>query len=86
MGVQDASLQRRVTGAGVKGDAMSSSNWRAPAAYADNEHISAAGFAWEYLRRDPEYQRAFRLVSATASLDEATRNAFCERWGLRFPG
>ncbi|KYB46224.1 hypothetical protein AB664_23740 [Brucella anthropi] len=29
MGVQDASLQRRVTGAGVKGDAMSSSNWRA---------------------------------------------------------
>ncbi|MBN9787683.1 MULTISPECIES: DUF6499 domain-containing protein [Bacteria] len=63
---------------------MPSSDWRAPAAYAHADHISAAGFAWEYLRRDEAYRRDFRRMKAIRSENPNARIAFSERWGLRF--
>eukprot|EP01037_Dinobryon_pediforme_P037832 gene37832-45520_t len=48
---------------------MPSSDWRSPAAYAHAKSIPAAGFAWEYLRRDEDYRRDFHRVSASRSLN-----------------
>ena len=64
---------------------MPISDWRSPAAYAHAKSISAAGFAWEYLRRDHDYRRAFHKVSGLDGNDIGARTAFSERWGLRFP-
>jgi hypothetical protein len=65
---------------------MSSSDWRSPAAYAHAKSIPAAGFAWEYLRRDEDYRRDFHRMRRLPRLDGDTQTAFSERWGLRFPG
>ncbi|MCJ8509820.1 DUF6499 domain-containing protein [Rhizobium lemnae] len=65
---------------------MPSSDWRSPAAYADTNGLSAAGFAWEYLRRDEDYRGDFHRVSACPPDEPETLSAFSERWGLRFPG
>ena len=41
---------------------MLSIDWRSPAAYQHAEGIPAAGFAWEYLRRDDDYHRDFQKI------------------------
>ncbi len=64
---------------------MPSIDWRSPAAYAHAKSISAAGFAWEYLRRDEDYRRDFHRVTQLPRLGGAAQTAFSERWGLRFP-
>ncbi len=64
---------------------MLSIDWRAPAVYKHADKIPAAGFAWEYLRRDDEYHQDYeRMVSRGPSVIEAL-DAFSHRWGLRFP-
>ena len=60
---------------------MLSIDWRFPAAYKHAKHIPAAGFAWEYLRRNDEYRQDFQIVASTGRDLEA----FAHRWGLRFP-
>jgi hypothetical protein len=64
---------------------MPSTDWRSPAAYAHTKSISAAGFAWEYLRRDEDYRRDFHRVRRLSRLNSGAQTAFSERWGLRFP-
>lgn len=64
---------------------MPSTDWRSPAAYAHAKSIAAAGFAWEYLRRDEDYRRDFHRVRRLPRRDAKARVAFSERWGLRFP-
>ena len=56
-----------------------SSQWRDPSAYAFVKGATADVIAWEFLRRNPDYQRDFsepRTVKATRELRE--------RWGLQF--
>lgn len=56
-------------------------DWRSPAAYRHVKNLPAAGFAWEYLRRNDDYRHDVRnIVSDTKALE-----AFLKRWGLRFP-
>ncbi|MBB5724689.1 hypothetical protein FHS97_000597 [Sphingomonas endophytica] len=69
-----------------RGDAMPNIDWRTPATYAHARNISTAGFAWEFLRRDPEYRRDFRRVKASPRGTVEAQAAFTDRWGLRFPG
>ena len=69
-----------------RGDAMPGSNWRAPAAYGHAQSIPAAGFAWEYLRRDDEYRRDFHRMKRKSRHDTEALPAFSNRWGLRFRG
>ena len=61
-------------------------DWRSPAAYAYLDELNPAGLAWEFLRRNPDYQRDYRA----AALDAAGQPEFPEplilQWGLRFPG
>ena len=60
-------------------------DWRSPAAYRHAKHIPAAGFAWEYLRRNDEYRHDFQTIALTGGPDSAEVEAFRHRWGLRFP-
>uniref|UniRef100_UPI0035B550A1 transcriptional regulator domain-containing protein n=1 Tax=Komagataeibacter xylinus TaxID=28448 RepID=UPI0035B550A1 len=41
--------------------------------------------AWEYLRRDDEYRRAFQRMKTLPAPKSGGSKAFAERWGLRFP-
>lgn len=63
---------------------MLSIDWRSPAVYQHAEHLPAAGFAWEYLRRDDEYHRDFRRVIRAKRLGTPSLEQFSKRWGLRF--
>ncbi|PRD40506.1 hypothetical protein C5748_26580 [Phyllobacterium phragmitis] len=63
---------------------MLSIDWRTPAAYKHAKSIPAAGFAWEYLRRNDEYQRDFRAITPIKNLSGRRLEAFSQRWGLRF--
>ncbi|MFC3074608.1 transcriptional regulator domain-containing protein [Shinella pollutisoli] len=64
---------------------MLSIDWRSPAAYGHTKHIPAAGFAWEYLRRNDEYRRDCRTIGLTERAAARDLDAFEDRWGLRFP-
>ena len=60
-------------------------DWRSPAAYRHAKNLPAAGFAWEYLRRNDEYRHDFQNIAETARPDGGELEAFVKRWGLRFP-
>ena len=60
-------------------------DWRSPAAYRHAKHILAAGFAWEYLRRNDEYRQDFQTIALTGQPRSRDLEAFADRWGLRFP-
>jgi Family of unknown function (DUF6499) len=64
---------------------MLSIDWRSPAAYGHTKHIPAAGFAWEYLRRNGEYRQDCRSIARTRGTAIRDLEAFAHRWGLRFP-
>ncbi|WP_202034585.1 transcriptional regulator domain-containing protein [Sinorhizobium meliloti] len=63
---------------------MLSIDWRSPAAYQFAKSIPAAGFAWEYLRRNDEYRREFQAITASSEPESDRLEAFVQRWGLRF--
>jgi hypothetical protein len=60
-------------------------DWRAPAAYVHTKTIPAAGFAWEYLRRNDEYRQDFQILVRAKRPDTTVLEAFARRWGVRFP-
>ena len=64
---------------------MLSIDWRSPAAYGHAKHIPAAGFAWEYLRRNDDYRQEFQTIALTGGPSGRDLEAFADRWGLRFP-
>jgi len=64
---------------------MLSIDWRSPAAYAHTKQIPAAGFAWEYLRRNDEYRQDCQTIALTGGTGARDLEEFAHRWGLRFP-
>jgi len=64
---------------------MLSIDWRSPAAYEHTKQIPAAGFAWEYLRRNDEYRQDFKFIARTEGPSSGELEAFTDRWGVRFP-
>lgn len=66
---------------------MSRPDWGAPEAYEHARSLDAPGFAWEYLRRNPEFLQQRRKLEEAArrgALDPAEVDAFTRRWGVRF--
>ena len=55
------------------------SDWRSAAVYDYVNDLDPAELAWEFLRRNPDYQREYRKV-----LRLGGEEALAERWGLRF--
>ncbi|MGP2492899.1 transcriptional regulator domain-containing protein [Mesorhizobium sp. PUT5] len=68
-----------------RGNAMLSIDWRLPAAYDHTKIIPAAGFAWDYLRRDEDYHRDFARIRRIRRPAARSLAIFSQRWGLRFP-
>ncbi len=59
-------------------------DWRSEAAYAYLNDLKPAELAWEFLRRNPEYQRDYR-TAANAPADPAELSeSLIAQWGLRF--
>ena len=55
------------------------SRWRFADDYAYLDTLCAADLAWEYLRRNPDYQNAFAAASQNPDAEGVGA-----RWGLRF--
>ena len=61
------------------------SNWRSSACYAYVTELHPAELAWEFLRRNPDYQRDYQAtIGAKRGGDPA--EALARRLGLRFRG
>jgi len=66
---------------------MPHDDWRSAAAYDYASDLDAADFAWEALRRHPDYRRDFeRAQEQEAPGPEAEVTSLARRWGLTFPG
>jgi len=55
------------------------SQWRDPQAYAFVRDAAADVIAWEFLRRNPQYQQDFATSHSAKAM-----HALRKRWGLQF--
>lgn len=67
------------------------SDWRDEAAYEKLKPLDRSGFAWEYLRRNPQYRDDRRKRTTVARLSEGVittdgTSPPLLSWGLRFRG
>lgn len=66
---------------------MGEADWRSDERYAAVNEFSPAELAWEFLRRNPDYQQDFRTWNEVASGGTSrVDDARWARWGLTFPG
>jgi hypothetical protein len=66
---------------------MSHADWRSPAGYEELRSLDAPGFAWEFLRRNPDFERERSNLERAArqgALNSADADAFGRRWGVQF--
>lgn len=66
---------------------MDATDWRSADAYEELRLLDAPAFAFEFLRRNPEFLKDYaRLArkSGKQPLDPAEADAFADRWGVRF--
>ena len=58
-------------------------DWRSERDYANFEKAETADIAWEWLRRDSEYEQEFKDLTA-AALSSGSPHRFRKKWGLSF--
>lgn len=58
-------------------------NWRRQETYDYIDRLSAAGVAWEFLRRNADYRRDYDRLPSDAR--RQANDALTAQWGLRFP-
>ncbi|WP_456835562.1 transcriptional regulator domain-containing protein [Bradyrhizobium sp. USDA 4509] len=63
--------------------AMPDTDWRSEEAYSGLKKAEAADLAWEWLRRDRDYQEAYRRLSRRERSKPAA-GQFRRKWGLSF--
>jgi hypothetical protein len=78
-------LQLPIVGAVQRGVVMSVVDWRSEQDYANFGTAETADIAWEWLRRDSEYQQEFRNLTA-AERSSGMTHQFRNKWGLSFRG
>ena len=64
---------------------MADVDWRSEEAYANFKNAESMDIAWEWLRRDANYQSDFRNLEDAQRLSGATET-FRQQWGLSFRG
>jgi hypothetical protein len=64
---------------------MADVDWRSEEAYANFKNAESMDIAWEWLRRDANYQSDFRSLEDAQRLSGATET-FRQQWGLSFRG
>lgn len=57
-------------------------DWRSSSAAQTLSQLDRAGFAWEFLRRNPDYHRDYRRIAEAAEGAARAPAAFSKRWGL----
>ena len=62
---------------------MSAVDWASENDYANFKGAEIADIAWEWLRRDGEYEQEFRNL-ALATQSSGTSHQFRKKWGLSF--
>jgi hypothetical protein len=62
---------------------MATMDWRSEEAYANFKNAESMDVAWEWLRRDANYQSDFRNLEDAQRLSGATET-FRQQWGLSF--
>lgn len=55
-------------------------DWRSPDAYERMKNAEITGSAWEYLRRNPEYESDCSTIDVSAPVSSTFRS----KWGLCF--
>ena len=60
-------------------------DWRSPAAYAYLDKLNPSELAWEFLRRNSDYQRDYRAAATGATGEPEFSEQVALRWGLPFP-
>ncbi|WP_420969570.1 transcriptional regulator domain-containing protein [Bradyrhizobium sp. B120] len=63
---------------------MSGADWRSESAYHDVKNAETVDLAWEWLRRDREYQKDFGAL--LSSRQSSVTDHFRRKWGLTFRG
>ncbi|WP_370191665.1 transcriptional regulator domain-containing protein [Bradyrhizobium elkanii] len=63
--------------------AMPVTDWRSAEAYSGLKKAEAADLAWEWLRRDRDYQEAYSRLSRRERSSGAV-GQFRRKWGLSF--
>ena len=64
---------------------MADVDWRSEQAYANFKNAESMDIAWEWLRRDADYQSDYRRLEDAQQLSSATET-FRQQWGLSFRG
>jgi Family of unknown function (DUF6499) len=59
-------------------------DWRSAAAHAYLDNLSGSEFAWEFLRRNPDYRRDHRTIIGDPAQPAEFRELLILRWGLPF--
>jgi hypothetical protein len=62
----------------------SGSDWRSSAIYEYLYELDASELAWEFLRRNPDYQRDYRANPRTELVADDGAERSARTWGLRF--
>ncbi|WP_324765992.1 MULTISPECIES: transcriptional regulator domain-containing protein [Paracoccus] len=62
------------------------SKWRSSPSYDFIDEVAAPDLAWEWLRRNEDYQQDYRAVARQEAMDAPGILRFRNRWGLTFPG
>ncbi|WP_456763209.1 transcriptional regulator domain-containing protein [Bradyrhizobium sp. USDA 4011] len=62
---------------------MVGADWRSAEAYPDARKAESVDIAWEWLRRDREYQRDYQLL-VSGEESSAMAEQFRRKWGLTF--
>jgi hypothetical protein len=60
--------------------------WRISTAYDYVNDLDAPDLAWEFLRRNPEYQQDYKRLRGRGFDDEKAELALSNKWGLSFRG
>jgi hypothetical protein len=69
--------------------AMPGNTWRSPETYEGLRSLDAPGFAWQYLRRNPDFRQDCKRLARRTQRNEVMAHQaaiFADRWGVRFPG
>jgi transcriptional regulator len=63
-------------------------DWRVGSDYDHVEELGLTGLAWEFLRRNPQYQSDYLAATRGVGGRDApgSGGGLPPRWGLRFPG
>jgi hypothetical protein len=67
---------------------MSRTDWRSPGAYEELRPLDVPGFAWEFLRRNSDFQQdrgKLERAARRGALNQAEADAFARRWGAISP-